>query len=140
MKEALKARGGCSNWLEHLPWALMGLQAAPNEDSGVSSAEVLYGAPLILPGQVQQQPEVIPARAPSPATLLNALPLRQHSYAEAVRGSSLLEGAGFVQCACLLGSGRHIACWHLQQSLQGVEEGEEGGTTSAEQPPRVGFG
>ena len=31
---------------------LLGLQATPNEDSSISSAELLYGAPLVLPGQL----------------------------------------------------------------------------------------
>jgi hypothetical protein len=35
--------------LAHLPYVLLGLSAAPREDSGVSVAELLYGAPLSLP-------------------------------------------------------------------------------------------
>lgn len=57
IKEALKARGAGSDWPSHLPWVLLGLRSAPKEDSNISSAEILYGAPLVLPGQVGGVPE-----------------------------------------------------------------------------------
>jgi transposase InsO family protein len=50
LKEALKARLAAADWPSHLPWVLLGLRAAPREDSGVSVAELLYGAALSLPG------------------------------------------------------------------------------------------
>jgi transposase InsO family protein len=50
LKDALRARLAGVDWPEHLPWALLGLRAAPREDTGVSSAELLYGEPLALPG------------------------------------------------------------------------------------------
>jgi hypothetical protein len=51
LKNSLRARLCGPNWVDHLPWVLLGLRAAPKEDSGVSSAEMLYGSPLSLPGQ-----------------------------------------------------------------------------------------
>jgi hypothetical protein len=57
LKEALKARLAGSDWPSHLPWLLLGLRAAPREDSGLSVAELLYGAPLSLPGRVQTAAE-----------------------------------------------------------------------------------
>jgi hypothetical protein len=39
------------DWLSQLPWVLLGLRAAPKEDCGLSSAEMVYGEPLVLPGQ-----------------------------------------------------------------------------------------
>jgi len=51
LKDALRARLAGTCWPDHLPWVLLGLRAAPKEDSGVSSAELLYGTPLTLPGQ-----------------------------------------------------------------------------------------
>jgi transposase InsO family protein len=51
LKEALKARLAGSDWVDHLPWVMLGLRAAPREDSGISAAELVYGAPLSLPGQ-----------------------------------------------------------------------------------------
>ncbi len=52
LKDALRARLAAEDWPAHLPWVLLGLRAAPKEDSGVSSAELLYGTPLALPGQL----------------------------------------------------------------------------------------
>jgi transposase InsO family protein len=50
LKDALKARLAGSEWVSHLPWVLLGLRAAPREDSGISAAEMVFGAPLTLPG------------------------------------------------------------------------------------------
>jgi hypothetical protein len=49
LKDALKAKLAGSNWPAHLPWVLLGLRVAPREDSSVSTAELVYGAPLNLP-------------------------------------------------------------------------------------------
>jgi transposase InsO family protein len=57
LKEALKARLAGNQWPDHLPWVLMGLRAATKEDSGVSSAELVLGSPLVLPGQFVDSPE-----------------------------------------------------------------------------------
>jgi Integrase core domain len=46
IKDALCARA-CSNaWAEHLPWVMLGIRAAPKEDSGISSARMVYGEEL----------------------------------------------------------------------------------------------
>ncbi len=39
------------DWLSQLPWVLLGLRAAPKKDCGLSSAEMVFGEPLVLPGQ-----------------------------------------------------------------------------------------
>jgi transposase InsO family protein len=52
IKDNLRARGAGSTWHSHLPWVLMGLCAAPKEDSAVSSGELVNGSPLILLGQL----------------------------------------------------------------------------------------
>jgi hypothetical protein len=52
LKDAIKARLAGSEWVSHLPWVLLGLRAAPREDSGVSAAEMVFGAPLTLPGSL----------------------------------------------------------------------------------------
>jgi hypothetical protein len=52
VKDALRSRLAGVEWSQHLPWVLLGLRAAPKEDSGVSSAELAHGEPLTLPGQV----------------------------------------------------------------------------------------
>jgi transposase InsO family protein len=51
LKEALRSRLAGAAWPDHLPWALLGLRAAPKDDSNISSAELVYGAPLVLPGE-----------------------------------------------------------------------------------------
>jgi hypothetical protein len=51
LKEGLKARAASADWAQHLPWVLLGLSTAPREESAVSSAELVYRAPLSLPGQ-----------------------------------------------------------------------------------------
>ncbi len=52
LKDALRARLAATDWPNHLPWVLLGLRAAPKEESGVSSAELVQGSPLVLPGQL----------------------------------------------------------------------------------------
>jgi hypothetical protein len=76
IKDALRACGAGSTWHSHLPWVLMGLPAAPTEDSAVSSAELVTGSPLILPGQVLHVPDPPRVDVPLP-------PARQASYAAA---------------------------------------------------------
>jgi transposase InsO family protein len=59
LKDALRARLAGADWPLHLPWILLGLRAAPKEDSAVSSAELLYGAPITLPAEfiaAEEQP------------------------------------------------------------------------------------
>jgi hypothetical protein len=60
IKDAIKARLAGPQWTEHLQWVLLGLPAAPREDSGVSAAELVYGAPLTLPGQLLSTAEPPP--------------------------------------------------------------------------------
>ena len=50
LKSALMARLHGHNWLDELPWILLGIRTAPKEDLGCSSAELVYGAPLTVPG------------------------------------------------------------------------------------------
>jgi hypothetical protein len=59
LKEAVKARLAAANWLEHLPWVLLGIRSSPWDDSGISASEMVYGTPLTLPGIIinsQEQP------------------------------------------------------------------------------------
>ena len=50
LKAALRARLTGPNWSNELPWVLLGIRTAPKEDLGCSSAEMVYGAPLTVPG------------------------------------------------------------------------------------------
>ncbi|KAK3752626.1 hypothetical protein RRG08_008769 [Elysia crispata] len=52
LKTALKARLTGPNWVEELPWVLLGLRTTPKEDLGYSSAELVYGEPLTIPGEL----------------------------------------------------------------------------------------
>ena len=47
MKAALKAK---QNWMDELPWVLLGIRTAPKEDLYASSAELVHGYPLTVPG------------------------------------------------------------------------------------------
>lgn len=47
---ALWASLKSSSWLYRFPWVLIGLRTAPQEDLQSSSAELVYGQPLRVPG------------------------------------------------------------------------------------------
>ena len=64
LKDALRARSAGPDWVDHLPWVLLALRAAPHDDSGLSPAEAVYGSQLVLPGQFLSVPD-----APSSAFL-----------------------------------------------------------------------
>ncbi len=48
LKDALGARSAANDWPDHLPWVLLGLRAAPKEDSAIFSAEMVLGDPLVV--------------------------------------------------------------------------------------------
>ena len=56
----LVARRSSSSWPSELPWVLLGLRSVPLEQSGVSSAELVFGTPPTLPGQFLSAPELPP--------------------------------------------------------------------------------
>ena len=51
LKASLMATMTSNNWIDHLPLVLLGMRTALKEDIGSSSAEVVYGTTLSLPGQ-----------------------------------------------------------------------------------------
>ncbi len=55
LKDALRARCAAANWVDHLPWVLLGLRATAREDDGSTPAQEVFGTPLILPGQIHQK-------------------------------------------------------------------------------------
>lgn len=69
MKSALRARLTGPNWMDELPWVMLGIRTAPKEDLGTSSAELVFGAPLMVPG------DFVPAApsSPSPTQFLSSL-------------------------------------------------------------------
>lgn len=56
LKSALRAVTDQANWLENLPLVLLGLRTAVKDDLKCSSAEIVYGTTLRLPGQFFLQP------------------------------------------------------------------------------------
>ncbi len=90
----MRARLAGPDWPLHLPWVLMGLRAALTEDTGVSAAEVVFGAP----GQILDTGE------PPPADFIAKLrqsgpppPSRSLSYAQmAAKPAAALLSAAFV--------------------------------------------
>ena len=56
LKSALRARLSTPNWVKELPWVLLGIRTAPKEDLKCSSAEMVYGAPLTVPGDFIPEP------------------------------------------------------------------------------------
>jgi RNase H-like domain found in reverse transcriptase/Integrase core domain/Integrase zinc binding domain len=55
LKQSLKARQCGTAWAEHVPWVLLGVRAAPKEDSNVSAAEAVYGEQLVIPHQLRAE-------------------------------------------------------------------------------------
>ena len=51
LKASLRARLTGPNWTADLPWVLLGIRTAPKDDLGCSSAELVYGTPLAVPGE-----------------------------------------------------------------------------------------
>ena len=52
VKDALRAREAGAEWPDPLAWVLMGLRATLKESNGVSSARLVFGQPLTLPGEL----------------------------------------------------------------------------------------
>uniref|UniRef100_A0AAQ4R448 Integrase catalytic domain-containing protein n=1 Tax=Gasterosteus aculeatus aculeatus TaxID=481459 RepID=A0AAQ4R448_GASAC len=50
MKASLRAGLKDGNWVDNLPWVMLGIRTAPKEDLQSSSAELVYGQPLRVPG------------------------------------------------------------------------------------------
>ena len=50
LESALRACLTGPNWTQELPRMLLGIRTVPGEDMGCSSAELVYGAPLTVPG------------------------------------------------------------------------------------------
>ncbi len=95
IKDSLRARLAGSQWPEHLPWVLLGIRAAPKEDSAISSAELVYGVPLHLPGQIASEAESPPDLVAGKLRAVQPPPTRPLTYAQAVAvvPASLLQAA-----------------------------------------------
>lgn len=51
LKAALMARCTGPDWRAQLPWVLLGIRTSPKEGLRVSPAEMVYGEPLVVPGE-----------------------------------------------------------------------------------------
>ncbi len=49
LKDALRAHATAATWSEELPFVLLRLRAQPREDTGLSPAEAVFGAQIVLP-------------------------------------------------------------------------------------------
>ena len=69
LKASLRARLDGPNWMDELPWVLLGIRTAPKEDLGCCSAELVYGSTIMVPGDFVGNP----SPGPNPAELLPSL-------------------------------------------------------------------
>ena len=76
LKSALRARLTSPNWMQELPWVLLGIRTAPKDDLGCSSAQIVYRAPLTVPGDF----------VPSCVHTHSDVPLHLHLLRDQVRG------------------------------------------------------
>ncbi len=58
LKDALHACAGAATWSDELPFVLLGLRAQSSEDTGLSPAEAVFGAPILLPNEFLQNEEM----------------------------------------------------------------------------------
>lgn len=86
LKTALKARLTGPDWMDELPWVLLGIRTAPKEDLKTSSAELVYGAPLTVPGDFipagrgqQESPTAVLTRLREKVGTLSPVPTSRHS-------------------------------------------------------------
>jgi hypothetical protein len=88
IKEALRARLAGNKWPENLPWVLFGLRAA--------SAELVFGTPLTLPGQLLTRQETPMEDVVEALQSAQPLATRPLTYAETAFGLQSLQRAEFV--------------------------------------------
>jgi hypothetical protein len=58
LKDVLHGRCPAANWVDHIPWVLLGLRPAAREDDGTAPAQAVFSSPLILPGKFLDSPEL----------------------------------------------------------------------------------
>jgi hypothetical protein len=47
-----------ATWTEEIPWVLLGLHAQLREDTGLSPAEAVFGAPIVFPNEFLKGGEI----------------------------------------------------------------------------------
>ncbi len=58
LKDSLHAHATAATWSQELLFVLLGLRAQPREDTGLSPAEAVFGAPVVLPNEFLQNEEI----------------------------------------------------------------------------------
>jgi hypothetical protein len=58
LKNVLCSSAAVATWSEELPFVLLGLRAQLREDAGLSPAEAVFGAPIVLPYKFLQSEEI----------------------------------------------------------------------------------
>ena len=56
LKECLKARLTGPNWIDQLPWVLLGIRTTPKVELDASPAEMVYGSALTVPADLVCEP------------------------------------------------------------------------------------
>ena len=86
LKASLKAQADPSNWSENLPMALLGIRTALKEDLHCTTAELVYGTTLRLPGEffsnspnITSEPASYVAQLKGSMQQLQASPVREQS-------------------------------------------------------------
>ena len=72
---------------------ILGLRAAPKDESGVSAVEAALGQPLVIPGQPTAPEGTMPAALCAPLAII---PATKWSYAEVASSPSSLDSADWV--------------------------------------------
>ena len=57
LKDALRARCTAPDWIQYLPWVMLGIRATPREDTDITPAQAVFYSALILPSQIASDPE-----------------------------------------------------------------------------------
>ena len=89
LKAALKAYPTSTNWMEYLPFFLLGIRASIKEGIGHTPAELLYGTTLTIPGQMVAP--ITPHNVPDPTNYVHRLrefmsrPLHTHPRPQRVK-------------------------------------------------------
>ncbi|CAI2734883.1 unnamed protein product [Schistosoma spindalis] len=86
LKSALMAQTDTTKWSDALPLVLLGIRSTIKEDLGCTSAELVYGTTLTLPGQLVEQesimsndPNGFASRLLQTMQRIKAIPPREHN-------------------------------------------------------------
>ena len=121
LKVTLCARGGAAAWKDHLPLVLLGMWAAPREESGISVAEVVLQQQLVVPGQLPP-PTERPAGMEELSVPPAVIPPTGRSFAKWQPHQPWMGQTG---CTWQRG-GLQAHGGKVQRPLQGVGEGQQG--------------